>query len=48
MVIDPICKMELEGKEAKFKTDYQGKTCYFCSLSCKKEFDTNPKKYLEL
>jgi YHS domain-containing protein len=40
--------MELEEKEAKFKTDYQGKTYYFCRLSCKKKFDTNPKKYLEL
>jgi len=39
--------MELEEKEAKFKTDYQGKTYYFCSLSCKKKFDTNPKRYLE-
>ena len=48
MIIDPICKIELEEKKAKFKSDYQGKTYYFCCLSCKKKFDTNPKKYLEL
>ena len=44
---DPICKMELDEKEAKFKVEYQGKTYYFCNLSDKKKFEANPKKYLE-
>jgi YHS domain-containing protein len=45
MAIDPICKMNVDEKKAKFKSDYQGKTYYFCSAQCKKEFDKNPKKY---
>jgi len=46
-VIDPVCKMELEGKEAKFKSEYKGETYYFCALSDKKKFDENPEKYIE-
>lgn len=32
-VIDPVCKMELGEKEAKFRSEYKGKTYYFCALS---------------
>jgi len=46
-VIDPVCKMELDEKEQKFKAEYQEKTYYFCNLSDKKKFEANPKKYLE-
>jgi YHS domain-containing protein len=46
-MIDPVCKMELDEKEAKFKAEYQGKTYFFCNLSDKKKFEANPKKYLE-
>jgi YHS domain-containing protein len=45
MVIDPICKMRVDERKAKFKSEHQGKTYYFCSAQCKKEFDENPKKY---
>jgi YHS domain-containing protein len=44
---DPVCKMECLDEMAAFKSEYNGKTYCFCSLSCKKEFDKNPKKYLE-
>ncbi|MGQ9759954.1 MAG: YHS domain-containing protein [Candidatus Methanomethylicaceae archaeon] len=43
--IDPICKMSVDEKTAKYKSIYQGKTYYFCSMTCKKDFDSNPKKY---
>lgn len=46
-VKDPVCRMELNEKEAKFKAEYQGKTYFFCNLSDKKKFEENPKKYLE-
>lgn len=39
MMIDPVCKMELDEKEAKFKAEYQGKTYFFCNLSDKKKFE---------
>ena len=46
MAIDPICKMEVDEKTAKFKSEYKGKTYYFCAPGCKKEFDDHPEKYI--
>ncbi|MGO9386893.1 MAG: YHS domain-containing protein [Methanobacterium sp.] len=36
---DPICKMQVDKRKAKFTIEYKRKTYYFCSLFCKKEFD---------
>jgi YHS domain-containing protein len=47
MVIDPVCKMKIDEKTAKFKSEYQEKTYYFCAPGCKKAFDNNPEKYLK-
>lgn len=46
MAIDPICKMEVDEENAKFKSTYKGKTYYFCAPGCKKTFDENPEKYI--
>ncbi len=46
MAIDPVCKMVVDEKTAKIKSDYKGKTYYFCAPGCKKAFDENPAKYL--
>jgi YHS domain-containing protein len=43
--IDPICKMEVEEKTAKWKSEYKGKTYYFCAPGCKKKFDSDPEKW---
>jgi YHS domain-containing protein len=45
MAKDPICGMMVDEKTAKFKSDYQGKTYYFCAASCKSTFDKNPAKF---
>ena len=45
-VMDPVCKMELENKNAAYKSEYKGKTYYFCDLGHKKMFDENPEKYI--
>lgn len=45
MAKDPVCGMQLAEASAAVKTDYQGKTYYFCSASCKVAFDKNPEKY---
>jgi len=45
MVKDPICGMNVDEKTAKHKSDYNGKTYYFCAQSCKNTFDKNPEKY---
>lgn len=47
MAKDPVCEMEVDEKTAKYKTIYKGKTYYFCALSCKEAFDSNPQKYLK-
>jgi YHS domain-containing protein len=47
MVIDPVCKMKVNEKNAKFKSEYQEKNYYFCAPGCKKAFDNNPEKYLK-
>ena len=45
MAIDPICKMEVDEKTAKWISEYKGKTYYFCAPGCKKKFDAAPEKY---
>jgi len=47
MVKDPVCGMNVDEKTAKFKSEYMGKTYYFCNQSCKEVFDKNPKRFAE-
>ncbi len=47
MAKDPVCKMDVNEKTAKLKSDYNGKTYYFCNASCKTTFDKNPSKYVK-
>lgn len=46
MVIDLVCGMEVDEKTTKYKTEYMGKTFYFCSPGCKTAFEKNPMKYM--
>ena len=46
MAKDPVCRMEVDEKKAKYKTTYMGKTYYFCALGCKEAFEKNPMKYI--
>ena len=46
MAIDPVCSMEVDEKTAKWKSEYDGKTYYFCAPGCKSSFDKDPEKYL--
>ncbi len=45
-VKDPVCGMDIDPATAAGKSEYKGKTYYFCSLGCKKSFDKEPEKYL--
>jgi YHS domain-containing protein len=45
MAKDPVCGMNVNERTAKFKSEYKGKTYYFCAQSCKTTFDKNPSKY---
>jgi Cu+-exporting ATPase len=42
---DPICGMNVNEKTAKIKSEYNGKTYYFCNQACKATFDKNPIRY---
>jgi P-type Cu+ transporter len=41
---DPVCGMQVEDT-APLKSQYNGKTIYFCSPGCKSKFDKNPAQY---
>ena len=45
MAKDLVCGMMVDEKKAKFKSDYKGKTYYFCAPTCKTTFDKNPAKF---
>jgi YHS domain-containing protein len=47
MELDPVCGMMVDPKTAAGKSEYQGKTYYFCAPGCKKEFDRDPQKYVK-
>jgi Cu+-exporting ATPase len=40
-VHDPVCHMDIEITSAAGRSDYDGQTYYFCSMGCKREFDTD-------
>jgi len=46
MEVDPVCGMDVDPKTAAGKSEYQGKTYYFCSPGCKKDFDKDPAQYV--
>ena len=46
IVVDPVCKMEIEDSKAVVTSEYKGKKYYFCAAGCKRVFDQNPEKYL--
>lgn len=43
---DPICGMTVEKSKAKHKSEFQGKTFYFCCAGCKQKFEQSPERYL--
>ena len=44
-VVDPVCKMTIEDKDAVATSEYKGTTFYFCSGYCKEDFDRDPEQY---
>jgi len=45
-IIDPVCGMTIEEKDAIATSTYKGTTYYFCSEACKKDFDKNPEAFI--
>jgi len=46
MAKDVVCGMDVDEKKAAAKSEYKGKTYYFCAQGCKVAFDKEPEKYL--
>jgi xanthine dehydrogenase accessory factor len=42
---DPICGMLVEVSAAKYKSEFNGSSFYFCCRGCKQTFDKQPDKY---
>jgi P-type Cu+ transporter len=45
--VDPVCGMRVDSSHASASREYNGKTYYFCSDGCAKEFQTGPLKYVK-
>jgi Cu+-exporting ATPase len=45
MVTDPVCGMEIDENQAPAMTEFEGQAYYFCSESCRDEFEMNPGRY---
>ena len=46
MAKDPVCGMDVDEKQAPFKSYFEGVRYFFCSVACKKGFDKNPRQYV--
>jgi YHS domain-containing protein len=44
---DPVCGMTVDPQSASCKTEYRGKTYYFCCQHCLAKFQSNPESYVE-
>lgn len=42
---DPICGMNVDIAIAKYKSEFEGRSYYFCCEGCKRAFDAQPQKY---
>lgn len=43
---DPVCGMTVDPKTTPHHSVYQSKHYYFCSPSCKEQFDKNPSQFI--
>jgi xanthine dehydrogenase accessory factor len=44
--VDPICHMTVDIDTAKYTSEYEGVTYYFCCAGCKQTFEKNPSSYV--
>jgi xanthine dehydrogenase accessory factor len=42
---DPVCGMTVEVATARHRSDWAGRSVYFCCLRCKETFDRDPTRY---
>lgn len=44
--IDPVCGMDVEVATAKWITEHDGKTLYFCAPGCKTAYESSPADFV--
>jgi uncharacterized protein len=44
---DPVCGMTVDRLKTPYRSEWGGKTYYFCSEGCKNRFDASPEQYLD-
>lgn len=44
--IDPVCGMTVEVATARYRTELNGETYYFCCLGCQRSFEKEPQSFL--
>lgn len=44
-VTDPVCGMEFIQEKAAARAEYKGRTYYFCTEACHRQFERRPEKY---
>jgi YHS domain-containing protein len=47
MARDPVCGVPVVEEHAAYTSEYNGRTYYFCSEHCKREFDQDPQLYIQ-
>jgi len=43
--IDPVCGMQVETASAPARTEYNGRTIYFCADRCRERFEADPERF---
>ena len=46
MAVDPVCGMQV-AKDKAVTYEYEGKTYYFCSETCRDQFAADPSAYMK-
>ena len=46
--VDPVCGMQVDPEKVVQTADYDGRTYFFCAERCRKEFENQPQKYLDV
>lgn len=44
-VKDVVCGMTIDTEKAAGQSQYEGRTFYFCSMECQRQFDARPERY---
>jgi YHS domain-containing protein len=44
--VDPVCLMKVSSGNPDIKSIYKMETFHFCADGCRKEFESDPEKYL--